>query len=925
MKRFFASLLILTMMFSMITVASFAEEVIVEDQEIVEEKTNVAAIGDTEYETLAMAVEEAEANAVIKLIDDIELTEMITIAEDDVITLDLNGKVLSGVSSEAKASAVITNKGSLTIKDLSEDKKGKITSKALQPDKVAIPGYANNTITNAGTLVVDSGTIENTTEKGGACYAIDSAWSQKPVSVTVNGGKVICENNVAIRQAVWTNAGYNVEINDGEVTGVRAVWIQLPGSNDEEKTANLTVKGGTLTSSDETYYLGIYSYSFGDSYEGVNIEITDGTINGYVAVGGGSANGGTGAETVTVTGGAMTEVFSYNSVDNISVTGGKFTYAPSDYIAKGRVVSSIDEENYKFEVVEIQNPANAGLTVAPIKPEITTGGDAPQEVVDAIAGADYAPTVDGITDIVKEVAETANLNAETAKAELENILEVSLTEEDVKFFVQPSVEIKVVDAETEVEDDEEKYTSITFDIEVFVQVIASTADKHSDIELSGDNQNAVVVGSQEIEDEVVISIPVGEDLAAKLPYEIMIKHTKEDDGIYYYPAKLENGVITFTNPHGFSVFTVEAARSVTIKFEDNEGKAAKTRGGETIADITDLEVDDLEGEIVLPDAYKKSNKFNGWRFESNGDLYNDKITLTPEIWDLAVDGVLTATASFTKIASGSVGGIGGSSSGDGLFVTYTVKYDSMGGTAVKSETVAKGDVITEPAAPTNGDREFEGWYTDAAFNSKYDFSEPVYSSFTLYAKWAEEEAAATFTDVTEADWFFDAVNQAFELGLMNGMGDGIFAPNEKVTRGMFTTILYRIAGEPETAANAVFTDVAAETYYANAIAWASENGIVNGMTEAEFSPDSPITREQMATILFRYAEKTGKDVLVAEGANTLSFTDGEDITEYAVSAIDWACAVGLMQGYPDGTFMPQNTATRAEAATVFIRGLDLIK
>lgn len=921
MKRFFASLLILTMIFSMITVTAFAEEV-------VEEKGAVAVIGDTEYKTLTEAVEDAEPNAVIKLIDDIELTAMITIAADDIITLDLNGKTLSGVSSEAKASAVISNKGTLTIQDSSENKDGKITSQALQPDKVAIPGYANNTITNTGTLVVNSGTIENTTEKGGACYAIDSAWSTSPVSVTVNGGKVVCDNNIAIRQAVWTNAGYNVEINGGEVIGVRAVWIHLPGSKNELKTANLTVNGGTLTSSDETYYLAIYSYSFGDSYNGVNIEITGGTLNGYVAVGGGSANNGEGAETVTVTGGAMTEVFSYNSVDNISVTGGKFTYAPSDYIAKGYIASAIDEEDYKFEVVEMKN-SDLGLTVAPTKPEITAGEDSTQaesDVADAIAGADYVPTVDGITDVVKDVAESVTLDAETAKAKFEE--ELGATEETVNVFVQPSVEIKVESAETEGEGDEEKYTSITFDIKVYSQVIASTAAKHSDIELGDGAPNAVVVDKQplEITNEVVISIPVGTELAAKLPDEIMIKHTKDNGEKYYYPATLdrEYGTITFTNPNGFSEFVVEAARSVTIKFEDNEGKAAKTRGGETIADITDLEVDDLEGEIVLPDAYKKSNKFNGWRFESNGELYSGRITLTPEIWDLAVDGVITATASFTKIASGSVGGIGGSSSGGGVFVTYTVKYDSMGGTAVKSETVAKGDVITEPVAPVYDERKFEGWYTDAAYNDKYDFSQPVYSSFTLYAKWTEE-VAVTFTDVTENDWFFDAVNQAFELGLMNGMGDGIFAPQEKVTRGMFTTILYRIAGEPETAANTVFTDVAAEKYYANAIAWASENGIVNGMTETEFWPDSPITREQMATVLFRYAEKTGKDVSVAEGANAASFTDAEDIKEYAVEAIDWACSVGLMQGYPEGTFIPQNTATRAEAATVFVRGLDLIK
>lgn len=172
-------------------------------------------------------------------------------------------------------------------------------------------------------------------------------------------------------------------------------------------------------------------------------------------------------------------------------------------------------------------------------------------------------------------------------------------------------------------------------------------------------------------------------------------------------------------------------------------------------------------------------------------------------------------------------------------------------------------------------------------------------------------------DVAKTAWYADAVTYTVENGIFAGMGDGIFAPNTSMTRAMFAAVLYRIAGSPETEdSEIVFTDVAADTWYAAAVDWANENGIIYGVTETTFAPNAVITREQMVAMLYRYAEYAEMDL--TEEANLSSFSDCDDISYYAVHATAWAVANGIIHGYPDGTVGPKNTATRAEVAQMLM-------
>ncbi len=175
--------------------------------------------------------------------------------------------------------------------------------------------------------------------------------------------------------------------------------------------------------------------------------------------------------------------------------------------------------------------------------------------------------------------------------------------------------------------------------------------------------------------------------------------------------------------------------------------------------------------------------------------------------------------------------------------------------------------------------------------------------------------SAELTDVPQDAWYHTAVDFMVMHELMLGVDEGRFAPESTMTRAQFVTVLYRIAGEPETDGTHGFTDVADGMWYTDAIAWAVQSGVVNGIGDDKFDPDGYVTREQIATILFRYtkSEPVTQDKLSA-------FPDADKASSYAVDALNWAVAEGLING-SDGKLLPGETATRAQAAAILTRFL----
>ena len=161
---------------------------------------------------------------------------------------------------------------------------------------------------------------------------------------------------------------------------------------------------------------------------------------------------------------------------------------------------------------------------------------------------------------------------------------------------------------------------------------------------------------------------------------------------------------------------------------------------------------------------------------------------------------------------------------------------------------------------------------------------------------------------------------AGDNGLMVGTSETTFSPDANITRGQIVTMLWRKDGSPA-ASGGDFADVASTAYYAQAIAWAASNDIVTGYGDEKFGPDDSITREQLAAILYRYAKYKGMDVSVGEDTNILDFDDAQSISSYAVSAIQWACGAGIMNGTDTLKLSPKATATRAQAACMMQRFL----
>ena len=182
-----------------------------------------------------------------------------------------------------------------------------------------------------------------------------------------------------------------------------------------------------------------------------------------------------------------------------------------------------------------------------------------------------------------------------------------------------------------------------------------------------------------------------------------------------------------------------------------------------------------------------------------------------------------------------------------------------------------------------------------------------------------------FADVDENDWFYESVQYAVDNGLMYGTGSDLFSPNDPTTRAMIVTILHRTEGEPDVEGEPPFSDTIARSWYIYGVMWANDNGIVKGYPDGTFKPDAEITREQFATILYRYAQYKGYDVSVGEDTNILSYNDADKISAYAMPALQWACGAGLMNGDDKGNLLPQESATRAQAAALFQRFLENVK
>ena len=275
--------------------------------------------------------------------------------------------------------------------------------------------------------------------------------------------------------------------------------------------------------------------------------------------------------------------------------------------------------------------------------------------------------------------------------------------------------------------------------------------------------------------------------------------------------------------------------------------------------------------------------------------------------------------------------------------TWSITYVTDGGT-INGEyptTYTKGTVTVLPTDVTKPGYTFLGWFTAYIGGVQVRQIEATETGDkTFYARWHKTvlppppvtpgtpvtparpaaPVGLPFADVSSSDWFYNDVRYVYEKGIMDGTGADRFSPNAPLTRAMIVTILYRMAGSPSVSGSSDFTDVAAGKWFAKAVAWAAANGIVNGYGSGLFGPNDPVTREQLAAILYRYAVYGGMTAVTLE-ENLGSFADTAQLSAYAIQAMNWAVGQGLING-SGSNLVPKAQATRAQVAAIIHRYLE---
>ena len=868
---------------------------------------NAAAIDDVQYATLADAVAAANNGDTVTLLKN--TVEDVVIPAGKTITLDLNGKKLTnktGHTITVEQGATLTINGEGTVDNVTHQKttiynKGTVTLNGGTYDRSKEDGIKDSntyyTLLNHGTMTVANVTVNN---KGGYSSLFENGYfNQKPE--TKNG---IANPILTIKSGNFTG-GINTVKNDDDATmiiddGTFANYAQAAFQNHNIATIN----GGTFDGSTVYAILNCGVCTGNDAeHDKHQLIINDGKFSGKIRKGN-DENG------------------VHYDFGSIAIKGGYFTVDPTTYCAEGKTGVASGDKKYPFTVGDIVN----NVKVVPSGSTVSTGDmDGKSDVVknametarDAIGTRNT--TIEGLAAVGS--IEATEIDSDEVEYETEQLKKqgVSVEGKTVTFYIRPYMGITVMDATVE----NNVITSVTYNIVPQIQKIVSTATSVQDIRFNGDNKNAIRMNCQvpEVTTPITLSLPLPTGFATE---NLKVKHEKNGKLVGYHDTTYNtaDNTITFTNDKGFSTFTVLSdARSTTIQFTDKDNHnigSAKSYGPSNVND-------------ALPTTAAESGYvYNGWKFEGIDGVYT---TLTDELLTklAAKSGTVSATPDFSKRSSGSSGG---SSSGK---TTYKVTTSAVnnGGVNASPSSAEKGATITITLSPDKGYKLDKLTVTDGSGKtvSTVKKSDTVYT-FTMpasavkvgvsYVKATETPSETKFNDVSANDWFASAVDYVTGKGMMNGTADNTFSPKANTTRGMVVTVLYRLENQPSTSA-ASFTDVASGAYYANAVAWANANGIVSGYGSGKFGPNDKVTREQLAAILYRYAQYKKYDVSVGEDTNILSYDDAQSISSYAIPAIQWACGAGVVTGKSGSKLDSKGNATRAEVAAMLMRFCENVK
>lgn len=886
----------------------------------------VAKIDDTYYKTLADAVAAAKADeaTTITLLKDVELPSYIYIKDKKNITLDLNGKNITrtgnGVFYVGNAKLRVTGTG--TIFENQRDGFAPIIAKG-SPDDVAdyttitidenvtLKGdYAGifvdtdtagkNSYHNYGLVINMKGSIDLTAIDGGvSAYGVYVQGLNKITSgnvmqinldgVTINTGD---EAIYAAGYAKWNvkNCTFNaenaaIEVRAGDITIDGGVYTAMASEFKCEANGNgSTTQGAALAIMQHTTKLPISVYvkngvfhsaaavaekniQKNDPKPNVDLQIADGQFNGVVVA---------------------------DDVLNF-ISGGYFTTDPTDYVASGYVAGTSDVSGYSYKVVAKTNTGSVEVKPAVAKPEVKVD-KIPQADKEKVAAA--AKTVSAPTLGAAAVDEAQKIDKSKAD---ELVAKANKVTGDKKLYVQSALKVEPTAYD-------ETTKTLALEITPQYRVVASTADTADKIKLDGDTKNAQVVQDYQtmnITKATVVTMELPTGFAVADGDKLSIQHTKNGTVEYYtgtVTKKDDKFYLTFTT-NGFSPFVISVpAASI----------------GENVYPTLQAAADAAKSTDVISVKSGASHELNFTTTKSVKVKNDTGVAITVKFngTNKEIDTDKTETFSYTKPSSSSSGG---SSSGK---TTYKVTTSAVnnGGVNASPSNAEKGATITLTLSPDKGYKLDKLTVTDGSGKSVstvkksdtvYTFTMPA-SAVTVgvsYAKADETPSKTTFNDVSANDWFASAVDYVTGKGMMNGTAANTFSPKANTTRGMLMTVLARHAGEDTTGGS---------VWYEKGMNWAKANGVSDGT-----NPQVNITREQLAAMLYRYAQNKKYDV---SGAKSLDgYTDAQSVSSYAVPALQWACGAGVVTGKSGSKLDPKGNATRAEVAAMLMRFCENVK
>ena len=865
---------------------------------------NAAAIDDVQYATLADAVAAANNGDTVTLLKN--TVEDVVIPAGKTITLDLNGKKLTnktGHTITVEQGATLTINGEGTVDNVTHQKttiynKGTVTLNGGTYDRSKEDGIKDSntyyTLLNHGTMTVANVTVNN---EGGYSSLFENGYFD--YSKSRDG---IDNPTLTIESGTFTGGINTVKNDDGATMTINGGIFTNYAQSAFQNHNIATINGGTFNGATVYAILNCGTGCKSDAAPELHqLTITDGNFNGKIYKGGDSKDG------------------THYDIGSISITGGYFTTDPSAYVASGYVAGTSDVSGYSYKVVEKTNTGSVEVKPDVADPEVTVSGSISEEdkqKVENAAKTVSAPTLGAETgDIVKDI------NEDTAKTLIEKATTVQGNNK--KLYVQSSLKVEptAYDAANK---------TLALKITPQYRIVASTAATADGIELGDNGKNAEVVQDytpMNITKATVVTMELPAGFAVDNDAKLSIKHTKSNGTVEYYTGTVteQSGkhLLTFTT-NGFSPFviSVPAAAIESKVYPTLQAAVDSAKNG----DIIDLYKDvaaDIKVTVAKTINFKvdtNSKKFDAAKNIVAGS--NTTVKVTGE------SSPYTYEFTYTKPSSG------GSSSGK---TTYKVTTSAVnnGGVNASPSNAEKGAAITITLSPDKGYKLDKLTVTDGSGKtvSTVKKSDTVYT-FTMpasavkvgvsYVKATETPSETKFNDVSANDWFASAVDYVTGKGMMNGTADNTFSPKANTTRGMVVTVLYRLENQPSTSA-ASFTDVASGAYYANAVAWANANGIVSGYGSGKFGPNDKVTREQLAAILYRYAQYKKYDVSVGEDTNILSYDDAQSISTYAIPAIQWACGAGVVTGKSGSKLDPKGNATRAEVAAMLMRFCENVK